>query len=228
MTQLEGQLKVGQMEMTGLRNQLKMEADFSGKRGTEIERLGEEIKQLNSKKDWLRAEKDKLKAELKQLKDASQPATGAQATYPPPVGTGVPPGTPYGSPGLSQVHMLGHFSPNIPPYGMAAAQAAYAGPGGQAQGYGSPQQQPPPPGLQYQGSSQAQQVAMNLFRPSVELRQESSLAQSSDAPSQAVVSTPGDNIGPFHLKWWERSQRVPGGTPRPGPVGHWPPLCVPY
>ena len=106
------------------------------------------------------------------------------------MGAGVPPGTPYGSPGLSQAQMLGHFSPNIPPYGMAAAQAAYAGPGGQAQGYGSPQQPPQPPMHQFQGSLQLQHVAMNLFRPPVEQQQESPLAQSSDASSQAIVSPP--------------------------------------
>ncbi len=167
-----------------------MEADFSGKRAAEIDRLGEEIKQLNSERDGLKSKKEKLEAELKQLKDASQPATVAQATYPPQVGSGVPPETPYGSPGLSQVQMLGHFSPNIPPYGMAAAQAAYAGPSGQALVYGSPQQQPQLPTHQFQGSPQLQHVAMNLFRPTVDQQQESPLAQSSDAASQAVVSTP--------------------------------------
>ncbi len=135
-TQLEGQLKVGQMEMTALQNQLKMEANFSGKRGAEIERLGEEIKRLNSERNGLKSEKDKVEAELKQLKDASQSATVSQATYPPPMGIGVPAGTPYGSPLPSHAQMLGHFSPNVPPYVMAAAQAAYAGPGGQAQVYG--------------------------------------------------------------------------------------------
>ena len=189
-TQLESQLKVGQMEMTVLKSQLQMEADFSRKRAAEIDRLGEEIKWLNSERDGLKSEKDKLEAELKQLKDASQSATVTQATYPPPVGTGVPPGTPYGSPGLSQAQMLGHFSPNLQPYGMAAAQAAYAGPGEQAQVYGSPQPQPPPPGHQFQGSPQLQHVAMNLFRPPVEQQQESPLAQSSDASSQAVASAP--------------------------------------
>ncbi len=185
-----GRLKVGQIETTALQNQLKMEADFSGKRGAEIECLGEEIKQLNSEKDGLRAEKDRLETELRKLKDAPPPATVAQATYPPPVGTGVSPGTPYGSPGLSQAQMLGHFSPSIPSYGMAAAQAAYAGPGGQVQGYGSPQQPPQLPAHQFQGSPQLQHVAMNLFRPNVDQQQESPLAQSSDAPSQAVFSTP--------------------------------------
>ncbi len=120
-----------------------MESEFSGKRAEEIDRLGEEIKRLNSEKDRLISEKDKLAAELQRLKDAPQPATTTQATYPPPVGSGVPPGTLYGSPGLSQVQKLGHFSPNVPPYGLAATQAAYAGSGGQAQGFGSPQQQPP-------------------------------------------------------------------------------------
>ena len=106
------------------------------------------------------------------------------------MGAGVPQGTPYGSPGLPQGQMLGHFSPNIQPYGMAAAQAAYAGPGGQAQGYGSPQQPPQLPAHQFQGSPQPQHMAMNLFRLPVEQQQESPLAQSSDAPSQAVVSPP--------------------------------------
>ena len=113
-----------------------------------------------------------------------------EATYFPPVGFVVPPGMPYGSPGLSQAHMLGHFSPNVPPYGLAAEQAAYAGPGGQAQGFGSPQQQLPLPAHQFQGSPQAQQVAMNLFRSTVGQQQESPLAQDSDASSQAVVSIP--------------------------------------
>ncbi len=186
-TQLEGQLKVGQMEITMLKSQLQMEADFSGKRATEIDCLGEEIKRLNSERDWLKSEKDKLEAELKQLKHAPQSATITQATYPPPVGTGVPPGTPYGSPGLlSQVQMLGHFTPNLQPYGVAA----YAGPGGQVQVYGSPEPQPPPPGHQFQGSPQLQHVAINLFRTPVDQQQESPLAQSADVPSQAIVSAP--------------------------------------
>ena len=100
MTQLEGQLKVGQMEMFVLKNQLQMEADFSGKKAAEIDCLGEEIKRLNSERDGLKSEKDKLKAELKQLKNAYQSATVA------PMGTGVPPGTPYGSPGLFQAWTL--------------------------------------------------------------------------------------------------------------------------
>ncbi len=170
-----------------------MEADFSQKRAAEIDRLGREIQRLNSDRDGLASAKDKLEAELKQLKDqlknASQPATGTEATYQPPAGAGVPPGTPYGSPIPSHAQMIGHFSPNIPPYGMAAAQAAYAGPGGQAQSYGSPQQLPQPPMHQFQGSPQLQHVAMNLFRPPVEQQQESPLAQGTEAQSQAVVST---------------------------------------
>ena len=144
--------------------------------------------------------KDKLETGLKQLKDqlkdASQPATMTQATYQPPMSTGVPPGTPYGSPGLSQAQMLGHFSPNIPLYGMAAAQAAYAGSGGQAQGYGSPQQPPQPPMHQFQGSPQLQHVAMNLFRPPVVQQQESPLAPSTEAQSQAVVPSPVTTSAP--------------------------------
>ncbi len=72
---------------------------------------------------------------------------------------------------------------------MAATQVAYAGPGGQAQGYGLPQQPLALPAHQFQGSPQAQQVAMNLFRSTVGLRQESPLAQDGDALSHAVVST---------------------------------------
>ena len=199
-TQLEGRLKVGQMEMKVLQDQLAMESDFSKKRAAEIDRLSEEIKRLTSDKDGLKSEKDKLQTELKQLKDqlkdASQSVTAAQATYQPPMGAGVPPGTPYGSPGLSQAQMFGHFSPNIQPYGMAAAQAAYAGQGGQAQGYGSPQQPPQPPMHQFQGSPQLQHMTMNLFRPPVEQQQESPLAQSSDATSQAVVSSPVTTSAP--------------------------------
>ncbi len=173
---------------------MKLEAEFSTARATEINRLSGEIQRLDSEQDGLRSEKDKLKAELNQLKDqlknASQPATATQATYQPPVGTGVPTGIQYGSPLPSHAQMLGHFSPNISPYGVAAAQAAYAGQGGQAQVYGSPQQPPQPPMHQFQGSPQLQHVAMNLFRPPVEQQQESPLAQSSDASSQAVVSDP--------------------------------------
>ncbi len=190
-TQLEGRLKVGQMEMKVLQDQLAMESDFSKKRAAEIDRLSKEIKQLASDKDGLKSEKDKLETELKQLKDqlkdASQSVTIVQATYQLPMGAGVPPGTPYGSPGLSQAQMLGHFSPNIPPYGMAAAQAVYAGAGGQAQGYGSPQHLPQPPMHQFQGSPQMQHVAMNLFRPPVEQQQESPLAPGNEAQSPAVV-----------------------------------------
>ncbi len=191
---LEGQLKVGRLEIEVLQGRVKLEGEFSGARANEITRLSGEIQRLGSERDGLRSEKDKLEAELKQLKDqlknASQPATATQATYQPPVGTGVPTGTPYGSPLPSHAQMIGHFSPNIPPYGVAAAQAAYAGQGGQAQVYGSPQQPPQPPLHQFQGSPQLQHVAMNLFRPSVEQQQESPLAQGSDASSQAVVSDP--------------------------------------
>ena len=188
------------MEMKALQDQLGREADFSQKRAVEIDRLGREIQRLNSDRDGLVSAKDKLETELKQLKDqlkdASQPATVAQVTYQPPMGAGVPPGTPYGSLGLSQAQMLGHFIPNIPPYGMAAAQAAYAGLGGQAQGYGSPQQPPQPPMHQFQGSPQLQHVAMNLFRPPVEQQQESPLAPGTEAQSQAVVSTPVTTSAP--------------------------------
>ena len=199
-TQLEGRLKVGQMEMKALQDQLEREADFSQKRAAEIDRLGTEIQRLNSDRDGLASVKDKVETELKQLKDqlkhASQPATVTQATYQPPMSAGVPPGTPYGSSGLSQAQMLGHFSPNIPPYGMAAVQAAYAGPGGQAQGYGSPQQPPQPPMHKFQGSPQLQHVAMNLFRPPVEQQQESPLAPSTEAQSQAIVPSPVTTSAP--------------------------------
>ncbi len=91
--QLEGQLKVGQMEMKVLQDRLTMEAEFSATRANEIKSLGGEIQRLGSERDGLKSEKDKLEAELKQLKDqlknASQPATATQATYQPPVGTGV-------------------------------------------------------------------------------------------------------------------------------------------
>ena len=197
--QLEGRLKVGQMEMKVLQDQLTMESDFSKKRAAEIERLGEEIKRLASDKDGLKSEKDKLEAELKQLKDelkdASRAAAATQATHQPPMGVGAPPGTPYGSPLPSHVQMLGSFGSSLSPYGMAAAQAAYAGPGGQAQGYGSPQQPPQPPMHQFQGSPQLQHVAMNLFRPPVE-QQESPLAPSTEAQGQAVVPSPVTTSAP--------------------------------
>ncbi len=198
-TQLEGRLRVGQVEMKVLQDQLTMESDFSKKRAAEIERLGEEIKQLTSDKDGLKSEKDKLEAELRQhkdeLKDASRSATATQATYQPPVGTGVPTGTPYGSPLPSHAQMLAHFNPNIPLYGMAAAQAAYAGPGGQAQGF-SPHQPPHPPMHQFQGSPQLQHATMNLIRLPVEQQQESPLAPGSDASSQDVVSPPVTTSAP--------------------------------
>ncbi len=124
LTELEGRLKVRQMEMSVLQSQLKMESEFSGKRATEIDCLGEEIKRLTSEKDGFRSERDKLETELKQLKDASHSATVPQTTYPPPVGTGVPPGMPYGSLGLSQAHMLGHFTP------LATVECALLGPAG--------------------------------------------------------------------------------------------------
>ena len=195
-TELEGRLKVGQMEVTALQGQLKMESDFSGRRAAEIDRLGKEIKRLTSEKDGLRSEKDKLEAELKELKSAPQSANIPQAAYPPPMGSGAPPGSPYGLALLSHAQMLGHYSPNIPPYGLAATQAAYAGPGGQAQSYGSPQQPPQPPMHQFQGSPQLQHVAMNLFRPPVEQQQESPLAPGTEAQSQAVVSTPVTTSAP--------------------------------
>ncbi len=199
-TLLEGQLKVGQMEMKVLQERLNLEAEFSTARAGEIIRLSGEIQWLSAERDGLKSEKDKLEAELKQLKDqlknASQPATATQATHQPPMGASVPPGTPYGSPGLSQVQMFGHFSPSLQPYGMAAAQAAYAGQGGQAQGYGSPQQPPQPSMHQFQGSPQLQHATMNLFLPPAEQQQESPLAPSSDASSQAVVSSPVTTSAP--------------------------------
>ncbi len=70
-TQLEGRLKVGQMEMKALQDRLAMETNFSEKRAGEIECLGREIQRLNSDRDGLKSEKDKLEAELKQLKNAS-------------------------------------------------------------------------------------------------------------------------------------------------------------
>ncbi len=83
--QLEGQLRVGQMEMKVLQDRLTMEAEFSEARAGEITRLGGEIQRLGAERDGLKSEKDKLEAELKQLKDqlknASQPATATQATY---------------------------------------------------------------------------------------------------------------------------------------------------
>ncbi len=181
-TQLKGQLKVGQMEMEALRKQLAMESEFSGKRAAEIDHLGEEIKQLNSENDELTSERDKLMAELQSIKNAPPPAAAPPATYPPAVGTGVPPGSQYGSSLPSHAQMLGQYSPNIPPYGLAATQVAYAAPGGQAQSYGSPQHLPPPPAHQYQGS--LQQVAMNLLWPLGGLRPESPMAPSSNVLSQ--------------------------------------------
>ncbi len=67
--QLEGQLKVGQIERDGLQKQLQMEADFSRKRAVEINRLGKEIKRLDSEREELRSDKDKLEAEVQNLKD---------------------------------------------------------------------------------------------------------------------------------------------------------------
>ncbi len=125
--QLNGQLKVAEMEIDGLNKRVAQECGFSERQSGEITRLTGEVSRLN-------AEKDALTKELQDLKSAPPPAAAPLATYPPPVGTGVPRGPPYGSPILSQVQMLGHFSPNVPPYGMAAAQAGYAVPSGQAQG----------------------------------------------------------------------------------------------
>ncbi len=187
--QLNRQLKVARMEIDGLKKCVDQESGFSEKQSVEITRLGGEISSLNS-------EKDMLTKELQDLKSAPPPAASFPATYPPPVGAGVPPGPPYGSLISSQVQMLGHFSPNIPPYRMSATQAAYAGPGGQAQSYGSPQHPPPPPAHQYQGSPQAQQVAINLFQPPVGLRPESPLAQGSNGLSQAVVFTLVTTLAP--------------------------------
>ncbi len=173
-----------------------MEADFSGKTpAVEINRLGEEIKQLVSEREELRSNKDKLEAEVQRLKDASQPTPTSQATYPLPAGSGVPPGSTYGATLPSHAQMLGQYSPNFQPYGMAATQVAYAGPGGQAQSYGLPQQ-PSILAHQFQGSPQAQQVAMNLFRPAVGQQQIFPLAQGSDVSSQAIISTPVTTSAP--------------------------------
>ncbi len=158
--------------------------------------MGGEITRLSGEVSRLQSDKDKLLEELQGIKYATPPTATTQAAYPPLVGSGVPPGPPYETPISSQAQMLGHFSPNIPPYGMAAAPAAYAGPIGQAQSYGSPQHPPPPPAHQYQGSPQPQQVPMNLFRTPVGLRPESPLAQGSNFLSQAVVFTPVTKLAP--------------------------------
>ncbi len=157
-----------------------MESDFSKKQISEVDHLGNEVKQLQS-------QKDELKDELKRLKSTTPPVAVAQANYPPVVGTGVPPGTPYGSPIPSQ--MLGQFSPSVTPYGMGASQAAFADLGGQAPSNGLPQQPQPPPAHQYQGSPQQQQVAMALFRSLAIPQPGSPMAQGNSALSQAVVST---------------------------------------
>ncbi len=129
--QLNGQLKVAAMEIDRLNKWVAPESGFSEKQSGEITRLSGEVTRLN-------AEKDALTKELQDLKSAPPPAAAPSATYPPPVGTGVPPGSPYGSSLPSQGQMLGQYSPNVPPYGMAAIQVAYASPGGQAQRYGLP------------------------------------------------------------------------------------------
>ncbi len=64
-TQLEGRLKVGQMELKALQDQLGMETNFSQRRAAEIDRLGREIQRLNSDRDGLASAKDKFEAELK-------------------------------------------------------------------------------------------------------------------------------------------------------------------
>ncbi len=173
----------------GLRRRVAQESGFSEKQSREITRLSGEVTRLT-------AEKDAFTKELQDLKNDPPPTTAPPATYPPPAGTGVPPGSLYESALQSHVQMLGQYSPNITPFGLAATQVAYAGPGGQAQRYGSPQHPPPPHVHQFQGSPQAQQVAMKLFRPTVGLRQESPLALSSDAASQAVVFTPVTTSAP--------------------------------
>ena len=182
--QLNGHLKLAEIERDGLKKRVALESEFSEKRGGEITRLSGEISRLNS-------EKDKLMEELQGIKNAPPPAAATQASYSAVVGSGVKAGALYGSPISSQVQKLGHFSPNVSPYGMAAAQAGSAGTSGQAHSYGSPQHLPPPPAHQYQGSLQPHQVSMNLFRAPVGLQPESPLVQG---------STAGDNVGPFHLQ----------------------------
>ncbi len=115
--QLNGQLKVAGMEIDGLKKRVEQESGFSEKQSGDITRLGGEILRFNS-------EKDTLTKELQDLKSAPPPAAMPSATYPPPVGTGVPPGSPYGSSLPSHAQMLGQYSPNVPPYGMAATQVA--------------------------------------------------------------------------------------------------------
>ncbi len=185
--QLNGQLKVAGMEINGLNKRVEQESGFSARQSGEITHLDGEVSRLN-------AEKDVLTKELQDLKSAPPPAAVPPATYPPPVGTGVPPGSPYGSSLPSHAQMLGQYSPNIPPYGMVATQVAYAGPSGQAPSYGSPQHPPPLPAHQFQGSPQ--KVAMNLLRPLGGLRPESPFAPGSNVPSQAVVSTPVTTSAP--------------------------------
>ncbi len=120
------QLKVAAMEKEALHNQNEMEAGFSKKGATEIDRLGREITRLTSEKDELKSKKDKLMVELQDIKNASPPATATQATYPPPVGSGVPPGMQYRSPLPSHAQMLGQYSPSVAPLGMAASQCGVA------------------------------------------------------------------------------------------------------
>ncbi len=171
------------MEIEGLQKRDKMESDFFEKEVSEVNRLGNEVKRLQS-------EKDELNEELKSLKNAPSPAATTQATYPPAAGTGASPGTPYGSLLLSHAQKLGQYSPSVTPYGMAAVQAAFAGLGGQALSYGSPQQLPPPPTHQYQGSPQQQQVAMALFQSPAIPQLGSPMAKGNSALSQVDVSTP--------------------------------------
>ncbi len=111
--QLNGQLKVGRVEIGGLEKWGVQESGFSKKQSGEITRLTGEVSRLN-------AEKDALDNKLQDLKSAPPPAATTPATYPPPVGTSVPPVPPYGSPISSQAQMLGHFSPNVPPHATCA------------------------------------------------------------------------------------------------------------
>ncbi len=182
---LEGRFRLADLGIAGLHKQVKMESDFSQKQVSEVDRLGNEVKRLQPGKD-------QLHSELKGIKNAQPPMAVTQATYPPVVGTGVPPGKQYVSPLQSHAQMLGQYSPSVVQYRMAAPQAALSGQGGQALRYGSPQ---PPPAHQYQGSLQ-QQANMALFRPPVGLQEESPMAQGSEVLSQAIVSPPVTMLAP--------------------------------
>lgn len=113
---LTGRLRLADLEVTRLCNQVKMEADFSQKQVGEVDCLGNEVK-------WLQPDKDQLWDELKSIKDAQVQMTVTKATYSPASGTGVPPVYGYGSPLPSHATMLGQFSPNVMQYEVAAAQA---------------------------------------------------------------------------------------------------------